>query len=126
MNPNPNINETQLRAALLHLAADISANHHPQPASTLWLRAQLRERHTARQQAIARATLPLRLMSAIGILAAVLVAAFAIHQSWTAPTANSAALHTLLTWTAPAAAFVLLGCCILLRSDRSPELASNH
>jgi hypothetical protein len=60
-------------------------------------------------------------MSAIGILAAVLVAAFALHQSWTTPTANSAALRTLLTWTAPAAALVLLGCCILLRSDRNPS-----
>jgi hypothetical protein len=119
MNPNPNINETQLRAALLHLAADISANHQPQPASTLWLRAQLRDRQKTRQQAIARATLPLRLMSAIGIVAAILVAAFALHQSSTTPT--TAAFRTLLTWTLPAAALVLIGCYILLRSDRNPS-----
>jgi hypothetical protein len=119
MTPNTNP-DTQLRQSLLTLAADISANHQPQPAAILWLRAQLRERHSARQQAIARATLPLRLMSAIGILAAVLTAAFALHQSWTSPTANPAALRTLLTWTIPAAALVLVGCYILLRSARPP------
>jgi hypothetical protein len=59
-------------------------------------------------------------MSAIGILAAVLVALFVLHQSWATPTADSAALRTLLIWTLPAAALVLLGCCILLRSNRSP------
>ena len=117
-------NDTQLRNALQGLAADISANHQPQPASTLWLRAQLRDRQKTRQQAIARATLPLRLMSAVGIVAAILVAAFALHQSSTTPT--TAALRTLLTWTLLAAALVLIGCYILLRSDRSPTLTTNH
>ena len=111
------INDTQLRNALQGLAADISANHAPQPATTLWLRAQ----HRGRQAAIARAALPLRIMHAFGTLAAILTAAFALHQSHAATIPNP--FSTL--WISLATVTLLAGCAAIFFADRHFSLATS-
>ena len=121
MTPN---NDAQLRKALLGLSDDIATHHQPQAASTLWLRAQQR----ARRQAIARAALPLRIMHAFGILAAILAAAFALHQSRTA--ASPSAFSTL--WIPLATVALVAGCATILVIGRhsnpavKPTAAASH
>jgi hypothetical protein len=101
-----------LREALRSLASDIADHHAPPPASIVWLRAQRR----ARQLAIARATLPLRIMTLIGLAAAIAVATFALYNSSAAALTST---RVLLAWIAPALAFILAGCWFILRNART-------
>ena len=109
-------NDAQLRNALLGLAADISAHHHPQPATSLFLRAQLRERHRINRRATALAMLPLRIMQTVGIIAAVLVTAFTVHQSQLPAPGVSQIL-----WISAAAILLLVGCGTLFLAGRTPD-----
>jgi len=114
------INDTQLRNALLGLSADIATHHQPPPSTTLWLRAQ----HRARRAAIERAALPLRIMHAFGILAAILTAAFALHQSRTAATPST---FSASLWISLAMILLIVGCAsTLLLGRRSTPSASPY
>jgi len=102
--------DTQLRQALLGLAEEISERHTAPASTTIWLRAERR----SRQLAMERATRPLRLMYALALAAAVIVAAFALYES--SPTTT--VLAPLLRWSAPAAILIVAGCWMLLRAGR--------
>lgn len=121
-NPIQNPSQTpdaQLRQALLGLAIDISTHHQPQPYSSVWLRAERR----ARQAAIARATRPLRIMSALGVAAALLATAFALTQDTTSRSSYFADIDkSLIAWTALAFLLLLAGCWAMFWADK----ASNH
>ena len=109
--PHTNPTDLALRSALQHLAADIAHHHTPPPASTVWLRSQRR----ARQQAIARATLPLRIMSLISLITAAAAAAFAAYQSSTISTAIPSTARLVLDWSVPTLALLLTAAaCFLL------------
>jgi hypothetical protein len=114
--------DAALRSALQGLATDIAAHHAPPPASTVWLRSQRR----ARQLAIARATLPLRIMSTISLTTAIAVAAFLAYHSSGALPGTSA--HILLDYGTPALAFLLISACSLFRLNSAatslPQTAS--
>jgi EamA domain-containing membrane protein RarD len=117
--PANNPSDIALRNALQGLAADIAHHHAPPPASIVWLRAQRR----ARQHAIARATLPLRIMSLIGLVAAIAFATFALRQSSAAALTSA---RVLLAWIAPALALILAGCWFILRKDNASHTAPDN
>ena len=115
--------DAALRQSLRNLATGISASSPPPPATLIYLRAE----HRARQAAIARATLPLRIMQTLGLIAAILTAAWAIHQSLTTPSTPTTqpltASTPLLKWAALALALVLAACYPFLRASHTePEL----
>jgi hypothetical protein len=117
MNHPNHPTEAQLRQALRGLASEIAAANPAPPAAAIYLRAQLLDRYRVRRLAIARATLPLRIMQALGLLFAILTAAWALHQSLTNQD------HTaipLLKWSALALLLVLAGCWTLLQASRTP------
>jgi peptidoglycan biosynthesis protein MviN/MurJ (putative lipid II flippase) len=111
--------DAAIRHALRGLATEISAEK-PAPSATLiYLRAERR----ARQQAIARAILPLRIMQTLGLIVAILAAAWAIRQSLTTQDHTAA---PLLKWAALALALVLAGCATLLRASRTEQRTTNN
>jgi hypothetical protein len=108
--------DAAIRQALRGLATEISAEKPAPPASLIYLRAEQR----ARQLAIARATLPLRIMQTLGLIIAIAVAAWAIHQTQATPsTTQSLTTTPLLKWAALALALVIAGCYTLLRASRT-------
>lgn len=112
--PRNSPTDTALRNALQSLAADIAHHHTPPPASTVWLRSQRR----ARQLAIARATLPLRIMSAIALITAAAAAIFAAYQSSTISTTTPSTARLLLNWSAPTLALLLTAAWLLIHARR--------
>ena len=108
--------DAAVRQALRGLATEIADQKPAPPSSLIYLRAERR----ARQLAIARATLPLRIMQALGLVVALVAAAWAIHQSLTNQDHTAA---PLLKWSAVALFLVLAACWTLLQASRSePEL----
>ena len=105
--------DATIRQALRGLASEIAEEKPAPPASLVYLRAEFR----ARQLAIARATLPLRIMQTVGLAVAIFAAAWAIHQSLTDQDHTAA---PLLKWAALALLLVLAGCWTLLRTSRTP------
>ena len=108
--------DAAIRQALRGLATEIAEDKPAPPASLIYLRAE----HRARQHAIARATLPLRIMQALGLIVAIIAAAWAIHQSLTTPSTTTQSLTTtpLLKWAALALVLVIAGCWTLLHASR--------
>ena len=117
-SPHNNPTDTALRNALQSLAADIAHHHTPPPASAVWLRSQRR----ARQLAIARATLPLRIMSLISLITAAAAATFAACQPSTTTPAGPSSARLLLNWAAPTLALLLTASWLLIHASRTdPE-----
>lgn len=118
MNPHSNPTDAHLRQALRGLAADISADP-PPPSAVIYLRAERR----SRQLAVARATLPLRIMQTLGLVSAVLMAAWALRESLSANprhALSSQATTSLLEWSALALLIVLAGCWTMILASRRP------
>jgi len=109
--------DAAIRQTLRGLAKEIAEDKPAPPASLIYLRAE----HRARQHAIARATLPLRIMQALGLIVAIIAAAWAIHQSLTTPSTTTQSLTTtpLLKWAALALVLVIAGCWTLLHASRT-------
>jgi hypothetical protein len=108
--------DSQLRNALVGLSEEISTQHQPPRASALWFRAQLRERQRSRQRVAERATLPLRIMSMLGLAVAILGVGLVLHQSGHAYARDVATMHaSLLFLTASSVALIAIGGWLLLR-----------
>ena len=120
--PHNNPTDIALRNALQTLAADLAHHHTPPPASTVWLRSQRR----ARQLAIARATLPLRIMSAVALITATAAALFATCQSSASSPTTPSTARLLLNWSAPTLALLLTAAWLLLHASRTPPPTTNN
>jgi hypothetical protein len=112
MNTPHSTPDNQLRQSLLDLAADISTHHTTPPASIIWLRAERRRR----QLAIERATRPLRIMYALGIVVAIVAATFALHQS---ALTRSTSITSPWAWLSLATLVMLAGCSAMFLVGRS-------
>ena len=96
----------QLRNALLSYSRELQAEPNP-VASVVWLRAERRNRRLA----LERATLPLRIMQAAGLLCAMILCAWVFSMHATART-------SLLLWGALAIFLVIAGCWTMLQAAR--------
>ena len=98
--------DEQLRNALLNYSRELQTE--PSPiASAVWLRAERRNRRLA----IERATRPLRVMQAIGLLCSLIVCAWVFSM-------HSATSTSLLLWGGLAIFLVIAGCWTMLQAAR--------
>lgn len=113
-----NRNDDLLRQGLQGYAARIAAAHAPPPAQGIWLMAERRRR----RRALERATLPLRIMQAVGVACAIAVAVWLLVDSGVH---GSGLLHDLQTLGAASAVMacgsvllVVAGCWAMLAAER--------
>lgn len=102
-----------LRRAMRSYAADIAATQTAPPASIVWLRAERRSRRLA----IERAERPLRIMQVLGLVCAVLAAAWMLRQT--------GGLHplpamgtTMVILTIAMTILVIAGCWTMMHASR--------
>ena len=98
--------DEQLRNALLSYSRELQAEPNP-VASVVWLRAERRNRRLA----LERATLPLRIMQAAGLLCSLILCAWVFSM-------HAAGGTALLLWGALAIFLVIAGCWTMLQAAR--------
>jgi peptidoglycan biosynthesis protein MviN/MurJ (putative lipid II flippase) len=119
VNPNHtppnNIPDDQLRQAFRTFAATLSADNTPPPAAAILFRSERRRR----RHAIERAARPLLIMQTLGVLAAILAAAWAAYRfaPRTLPTLNPTFIALAIACTT----LVLAGCGAMLHASRRPS-----
>ena len=96
--------DEQLRNALLSYSCELQGEPSP-VASVVWLRAERRNRRLA----LERATRPLRIMQAVGLLCSMIVCAWVFSMHSTAST-------SLLAWGGLAIFLVIAGCWTMLHA----------
>jgi uncharacterized membrane protein len=113
-NPTPRNTpqDENLRQAFRTYAATLSAEHTPPPAAAILFRAERRRRRLA----IERAERPLLIMQTLGIICAIVAAAWLAYRfiPRTIPTLNT----TYLTLAIACTTLVLAGCWAMLHASR--------
>jgi peptidoglycan biosynthesis protein MviN/MurJ (putative lipid II flippase) len=114
MTPN-HLPDDQLRNALRAYATTLAADHTPPPAAAILFRAERRRRRLA----LDRAERPLLIMQILGILAAILTAAWATYRfaPHTLPTLSPTTLVLAIACTL----LVFAGCATMLHASRRPS-----